>query len=112
MWHEIESARQLEELIGEKPGVFAYFGTPDCGVCHALRPKVGELLDRDFPLLEAVYVDCMRVPDAAARWAVFAVPVVIAWFDGREFVRKARSFGLGELADALRRPYRLLFSGG
>lgn len=86
-----------------------YFSTPDCNVCRALKPKVGELLASNFPRMEACYVDCAASPDIAAAHGVFSVPTVVAYFERREWLRKGRSLSLAELGKALARPYALLF---
>ncbi len=48
-------------------------------------------------------------PELADRFLVTAVPTVIGYFAGREHVRKVRVFGIEELAEALARPYSLMF---
>ena len=57
----------LDALLAAQPAVLVYFSTPDCRVCQALRPKVAELLARDFPRLSGLYVDCAALPDADVR---------------------------------------------
>ena len=107
--HVGSHSRPAQHLVGE-PALLAYFSTPDCRVCRALRPKVADLLAREFPLMAGVYVDCAALPEAAARHGVFSVPTLIAFFEGREWVRKGRSVGLSELRGAIERPYGLLFA--
>lgn len=100
---------RLAALVAGQEAVLIYFSGPGCGVCAALEPKVAELLRQAFPRIEAVAVDCAAAPAAASRFQVFSVPTILAFFGGREWVRKGRAVGLGELGDALARPYGLLF---
>jgi thiol-disulfide isomerase/thioredoxin len=106
----IASLAELEAVLAREPALLAYFSTPECRVCQALRPKVAELLAREFPRMAGVYVDCAALPDAAARHGVYSVPTLLAFFEGREWVRKGRSVGLAELHAALARPYALLLA--
>lgn len=109
-WVPVGSLEELQGLIAAQPAVLVYFSTPDCGVCQALRPKVAELLARDFPRLSGVYVDCTALPDAAGQYLVFSVPTMIGFFEGREWTRWGRSVGLEEIRSGLDRPYGLLFA--
>lgn len=106
----VRSTDQLHRLVRDTAGVLVCFGSPDCGVCASLRPKVLALLAESFPQLESAYVDCARSPDVAAQAGVFSVPAVIVYLDGREFVRRVRNFSPAELRAALQRPYAMLFA--
>jgi thioredoxin-like negative regulator of GroEL len=100
----------LREVLARAPAVMAYFSTPECRVCAALRPKVADLLAREFPRITGVYVDCAAHPDASAQHGVFSVPTLVAFFEGREWLRWSRAVSLDELREALARPYALLFA--
>ncbi len=103
----VGSLAEVRALVAREPAVLAYFSTPDCRVCQALRPKVGELLAREFPRMAGVYVDCGAL--AAGQYRVFSVPTLIVFFEGREWLRHGRSVGLADLRQAIGRPYQLLF---
>ena len=104
----VEGPEALDQAIATSPAVLLYFSGPDCAVCDALRPRVAELMVRRFPHMRVISVDCATWPALAARHQVFAVPAVLGFFDGREWVRKGRGFALAELEAALARPYDLL----
>lgn len=108
----VGNADELDSRLAREPAVLVYFSTPECRVCRALRPKIAELLAREFPRVTGLYLDCAAVPAAAARHQVFAVPTLLAFFEGREWLRKGRSVSLDELRAGLARPYRLLFDPG
>jgi len=105
----VGSLEELQALVAREPAVLAYFSTPDCRVCQALRPKVADLLEREFPRVVGVYVDCGALPAAAGQYQVFSVPTMVVFFEGREWLRHGRSVGLAELRQAIGRPYQLLF---
>jgi thioredoxin-like negative regulator of GroEL len=105
----VTSSAMLRELVAECPAVLAYFSTADCAVCDVLKPRVFEMVASSFPHMTCCYVDSGEVPEAAAQFGIFTVPTVLAFFDGREALRRARHFGLRELVDGLGRPYRMLF---
>ncbi len=90
--------------------MLAYFSTVECGVCKVLKPKVEEMISREFPEIKLVYVEINQSPEIAAQNRIFTVPVVLVYFEGREFFRKSRNFGVDELRNELIRPYSLLFS--
>jgi len=100
---------ELRGLIGSVPAVLAYFSTPDCNVCRALKPKVEQLLAKTFPEMQSIHVDCAACPEVAAAFSVFSVPTLVVFFEGREWLRKGRSVSLAELRAGLERPYGMLF---
>lgn len=100
---------ELRGLIRNAPAILAYFSTPSCNVCQALKPKLEQLLAKAFPKIQAIYVDCATYPEIAASFGVFSVPTLVVFFEGREWLRKGRSFSLTELRTGLERPYGMLF---
>ncbi|ADV46297.1 thioredoxin family protein [Nitratifractor salsuginis] len=98
----------LQQLIEEKPGVLLYFSGESCNVCHALRPKVKELFEQEFPLVEQVFLNAHEHPEISAHFQVFSVPTLIVYLGGREFAREGRAVSLHALAQKLRRPYTLM----
>jgi hypothetical protein len=67
------------------------------------------MLEQRFPKMDFIDIEMDVVPGAGQEFEVFSVPTVIGFFNGREHVRKVRVFGLEELAEALSRPYEILF---
>ena len=110
MFTEILSLVDFEQVVGQENAVLAYFSTNECSVCQVLKPKVEEMLDKYFPEIKQVYVNCAKVPDAAAQNRVLSVPAILVYFEGREFLRKSRSFSIEALKNEIKRPYRLMFS--
>ena len=89
--------------------VILYFTSPECQVCKVLKPKVKEMVDALFPKLSIRFIDVSMERETAARHQVFTVPVILVFFEGKEYIRKSRNFSLIELEKEISRPYHLLF---
>lgn len=110
MYQHIENLQEFEQFVADSPAVLAYFSTLECNVCKVLKPKVMELILSEFPEVSLLYVETNLQPEIAAQNRIFAVPTLMVYFDGKEFIRKSRNFGLDELRQELQRPYKLMFS--
>jgi thiol-disulfide isomerase/thioredoxin len=109
MFFPITSRDEFESCLAGNAAVLAYFSTAACSVCKVLKPKVAEMISQDFLLIKPVYVEIDRLPELAAQYRIFAVPTLLVFFDGRETIRKSRSFGLDELKEEIGRLYRIMF---
>lgn len=107
--HTVNSEHELRKLREEYPALLVYFSSPGCRVCQVIGPRIEALARSGFGHLHIAYVDCVRHPAIAAQYQVFTVPVVLVFIQDREYVRKVRNFGIGELASAIERPYSLLY---
>jgi thioredoxin 1 len=106
---QFESLEALQQFIAVEDAVLVYFSTPECNVCKVLKPKVLEMLGKRYPRLQFVYSDVAREPEIAAQNGVLAVPTLVLYFGGRETARLVRTFSIGELAEAIERPYSMIF---
>lgn len=107
--HTIESAQEFESIISNKTGVLVYFSHEKCSVCKTLKPKIDEYFATNFPKIECIYVNIEKLPELAAKYSVFTVPVILVFFEGKETYRKARNVGVQEIAELVARPYSMLF---
>lgn len=105
----IKSQAEFEAILKNNLGVLAYYSHEKCSVCKTLKPKISEYFSTHYPKMEQVYVNIENLPEVAALHSVFTVPVVLIFFEGKETYRKARSFGVQELAELVDRPYKLIF---
>jgi len=85
-----------------------YFQSPACGVCHALRPKLEQMLAEDFPQLVVELVDIQLEKEKAASHQVFVTPVLILQVQDKEHERFVRAFSVGEVKHKLERIHRLM----
>ena len=99
---------ELQQLIDHQ-AVILYLTSPECNVCKVLKPKVREMAAIKFPEIKVHFIDISKNPGIAAELQVFTVPVVLVYFEGREFFRKVRNINLIELEKEISRPYDILF---
>jgi thioredoxin-like negative regulator of GroEL len=110
MFIEIQSFEEFLNLKDSEPAVLAYFSTETCNVCKVLKPKVEELIITEFPKVKLIYIKSDKLPEVAAQNQVFAAPTIVVYFEGREYIRKSRNIGIGELKNEIARPYLMIFS--
>jgi thioredoxin 1 len=106
---ELTEKQQFDDFVHEHAAAALWFSGEDCNVCHLLLPRVSELLEQEFPRVELARVDCARSSSLAAEQGVFSIPTLLLYFDGRETQRLVRNFSIGQVREALARPYQLLF---
>jgi thioredoxin-like negative regulator of GroEL len=106
----MQTLTEIENTLREKPAVMLYFSAPTCNVCHALKPKLVDAVTSNFDAVEIVSIDISESPEIASHYSVFAIPTLLVFLDGREFLRKSRHMSVGEVVEAIRRPYEIMFS--
>jgi len=102
--------KQIEKSIQENIAVMVYFSAPSCNVCHALKPKLLEALDANFKEFVVESVDISTEEDVAPHFGVHAIPTVLIFLDGKEFVRKSRHMSVSEVIGEIQRPYEIMTS--
>ncbi|MDD2265880.1 thioredoxin family protein [Sulfuricurvum sp.] len=100
----------INQTLTTHDAVMLYFSAPTCNVCHALKPKLVEAISTEFPIFEIESIDISETPEIASYFSVFAIPTVLIFFQGREFLRKSRHMSVGEVVEDIRRPYELMLS--
>ena len=93
----MEEIRNLKEIIANEPAVLVYFKNDSCAPCIALRPKVEELIESQFPKTKFIIVDSVRNPELNGEFQVFANPTLLVFFDGKEYIRKSKYVSIPEL---------------
>jgi len=109
MYEIIKSFEEYTETYQNEDAALFYFSHEECNVCKVLKPKIATLIWGDFPKIKLFYVDTREYPDVAAQNGIFTNPVVLIYFQGKEFYRKARNIGIGELQQIIEKPYNLMF---
>jgi len=110
MIQEINSFDEFNTIILKEKAVLIYFSNNTCSVCKVLKPKIHELLNTYFPLIQMYYCDTTEKPEIAAQNSIFTVPTILIFFDSKEFIRKSRNIGISELQKEIERPYLLMFT--
>ena len=106
----IDSVAAMQAFVSENAAAVVYFAGADCGVCHILEPKVRALLNETFPRIVFGRVATEQAGELAAQQSVFAVPTLLAFYDGRESFRYAPNFSTGQIERDITRPYGLFFN--
>ena len=105
----IETIEQYNEVIEKEDAVLFYFSHEQCNVCKVLKPKVAEMLTKEFPKAKMYYCDTKESAELAAQNSIFTVPTIVIYFGGRETTRKSRNIGINELREHIERPYGMIF---
>jgi thioredoxin-like negative regulator of GroEL len=100
----------IQNDIKKNDAVMLYFSGVDCGVCHALMPKIRDSFSSNFPKIKQIYINANQFPEVAAHFSVFTVPTIIIYFENKEFIKKSRLISVSELELELQRPYGLFFN--
>lgn len=102
--------QNIQKIIDENLAVILYFSAPTCNVCHALKPKLFEAIEKNFDKFKIVEIDVSQDQEIAANFSVFAIPTLLVFLDGREFLRKSRHMSVDEVIREIKRPYDIMMS--
>ena len=106
----MQNIQNIQKTIDENLAVMVYFSAPTCNVCHALKPKLLEAIDTNFKEFVVESVDISKTEDIAPYFDVFAIPTVLIFLDGKEFLRKSRHMSVDEVIREVKRPYEIMIS--
>lgn len=106
----MQTLETINHTLNTNNAVMLYFSAPTCNVCHALKPKLTEAIMDNFPTFVIESIDISETPEIASHFSVFAIPTVLVFFQGREFLRKSRHMSVGEVTDAIARPYSIMLT--
>ncbi len=105
-----ESLEQARKILEEKDAVLVFFSDASCNVGDALSPKLQNLLDEKYPLVDFLEINVEMIPEARGEFNIFVIPSVLVYFDGRETIRMARHVNVSELDRQMERIYNLMFA--
>ncbi len=105
----LNTYEEYKIFIENNEGALVYFSTPQCNVCKTLKPKIIEFIKTEFPKIKLGYVNTIDVKEAAAQNSIFAVPTILVFLEGKEFLRKSRNISIAEFRQELARPYSMFF---
>ena len=106
----MQTIQNINNSIKENIAVMVYFSAPTCNVCHALKPKLLEALDKNFKEFKVESVDISVEEDIAPYFGVLAIPTVLVFLDSKEFLRKSRHMSVDEVIREIKRPYDIMTS--
>ncbi|WP_435920784.1 thioredoxin family protein [Paenibacillus sp. DYY-L-2] len=87
--HELTSIDMVETFLETHKLSFLYISSPECNVCHAILPKLRELLD-NYPQIRLGHINANQVGEVAAKFLVFSVPALLLMVEKKEYIRSDR----------------------
>lgn len=87
--HELTSIDMVETFLETHKLNFLFISSPECNVCHAILPKLRELLD-NYPQIRLGHINADQVEEVAARFLVFTVPTLMMMVGKKEYIRSDR----------------------
>lgn len=105
--NKVTSIDEIKNFIKSNKLALLYVSSAECTVCHALLPKIKEILTR-YPKIVSNRVDVGEIREIAGEFSIFTVPVVIFYVDGKEILRRGRFISIGELEENIDRYYRII----
>ncbi|ODA39936.1 thioredoxin family protein [Desulfosporosinus sp. BG] len=88
----IQTYDHLKQLLAEEEQVILYFSSRDCNVCHAVLPKLMNLVNDHS--IKVVKIDINEHVEIAGQLLIFTVPTILIMYDGREVLRESRFIDL------------------
>ena len=107
-YKDLYTMDDLQAQIAANDANLFYFSTPYCNVCKVIKPKLLEMMERQYPSFNMFYIDTEKSPFVAGQMYIFTVPTLLIYFKGKEFYRISRNISIEELAKTIKRPYELL----
>ena len=91
----INPINQLLKLKSNQKPFVMLFQMETCGVCHAVEPRLKDMLEKYH--VDYVAVDAGHYPEIAGQHQVFTVPTVIVWSENREILRESRFINFSKI---------------
>lgn len=99
---DINSIDEMNILIKKEPFILFYLSRPGCGVCDAVKPKIVSICE-NYPSLKTCYVDLDKNEEIAGQFSIFTIPGILVFAEGKEAIREARNFSVGDIESRLQR---------
>ncbi|MGM1021987.1 MAG: thioredoxin family protein [Bacillota bacterium] len=101
---EITSVDEIDTFIQNNRLSMLYVSQDNCNVCHAIYPKLKELLN-NYPEIKLAHIDASQVEAVAGKLLIFTVPMIILFFDQKEYLREGRFVQFEQLEARLEQLY-------
>lgn len=101
--------QSTEESIRQNKAILLYFYSDQCAPCVSLRPKIQDLIVEEFSEMKLLFIDSASHPEITSHFGIFANPTLLVFFEGREFQRWSKYVAVSQIAEALNRPYNMVF---
>lgn len=79
---------KVQATLTQTATIVVYLSMPNCSVCHAVKPRLEELLSHySFP---SFHLDAVETPEVASTFQVLTAPVILIFHEQKEIERQAR----------------------
>ncbi|MGM0218607.1 thioredoxin family protein [Enterococcus sp. AZ126] len=102
---KLQTIQDVVTFINKNHLAFLYVSQENCSVCHALRPKLTELLKR-YPKIELREVEADKVKEISAEYLIFSAPTLLFFVEGKEYIREGKFVQLKKLAEVIEQIYQ------
>ncbi|MEK4730414.1 thioredoxin family protein [Paenibacillus sp. FSL L8-0641] len=86
---EITSTKEIDTFIQSNRLSMLYVSQEECNVCHAIYPKLKELLS-NYPEIKLAHINATQVEEVTGKLLTFTVPTIMLFFDQKEHLREGR----------------------
>ena len=101
---KLQTIQEVVTFINENHLAFLYVSQEDCSVCHALRPKLTELL-KQYPKIKLREVEADKIKAISAEYLIFSAPTLLFFVDGKEYLREGKFVQFKKLTDVIEQIY-------
>lgn len=102
---DLNSVEMIDSFIAENQLAFLYLSRTNCSVCHGLLPQVQELFEA-YPEIKLGHINVDDVPEVAGKFSIFTIPVLLLFFEGKEYIREARIVHMDLLDEKINKIYK------
>lgn len=103
--HELTSLNEVEAFLEKNKLCMIYVSRPECSVCHALIPKLREMLVH-YPHIHFGHINANQVEAVAAKFLIFTVPTILLTMDQKEYIRANQFVRFDQLKTQIDRVYQ------
>lgn len=107
---ELNQLSQLQEAIVNDEALIAYFYSDNCAPCKSLRPKVREMVEKDYPKMKLYFINSEKYPEMRSEFGIFSNPTLLIYFDRKEYLRKSKYVSIPEMKQGIQRLYDMMFT--
>lgn len=107
--HELNSIDEIVNFLDKNQLSLLYVSRPECTVCHAILPKLLLILD-NYPKIQIGHINANEVEQVAERFLIFAVPTIMVFIEGKEYLRTDRFVRFESFSQQINNMYHFLFS--
>ncbi|MFJ6193221.1 thioredoxin family protein [Bacillus thuringiensis] len=91
-----KTIEEIATYIEEQQLVLLFIKTENCGVCDVMLRKVNCVLE-NYDYVEKIEILLQDMQEIGGRYAVFAGPTILLFYNGKEILRESRFISLENL---------------